>query len=264
MRIFVALIPLILSACATIETTTPPAAELASFNPDAQAMIVVNASSNIGCADFTLGLNRNNSPTNILARTLNDKGYDTSEPAILIVEPGKYTLNSAICTVPGYYATNFSNVFSWFSDVEIAPGDVVYIGTFRIDAVTVEVKRGAAARVITSIFALDFAKGESLRYPTYEFANQMNEVVERFRVSRPEFAQRLTFRPIPALISKAEVTTALERAFRPAPNGDPPLPAEAQARWEAEVAALSAARCAAMQSKSAESGQRSQLRSKPK
>jgi hypothetical protein len=238
MRLVAGLLALFLGACTTIETTMPTPEQLTGFDSSKQAMIVVNASTNVGCGDFFLGINRNNASTNTVVRTLNDFGYDTSQPAIMIVEPGKFTLDRASCTIPGYYPSDLPNTFAWFGDVDIAAGEIVYIGTFHTDVLEVETKRGAASQVFSALLALDFSKSDSTQYPTYEFVNQLEEVIERLNVSHPAIAQQLVFRPIPALIAKDDFSAALQRAHAADEDGNPPAPDVAKAKWIAELQAM--------------------------
>jgi hypothetical protein len=220
-----------LSACASIETTVAPPEALQAFEAGQSSVLVINASGDIYCDEVIMGLYREGADHSEVVWTLRDVGYETSQPALIVVEPGRYALSGASCFKAGYVPADMPNVDLWFDYVTAGAGEAVYLGTLDADLTE------AQSRTPESAFAAFFADPTNT-YLTYEFQDRSDEVLERLRVSHPALAEKLVVRTPPQVITREEFVAAIETAFAAGADGVLPTREEAQDRLAEEIVAI--------------------------
>ena len=213
-----------LSACETLDTW-PTEDELALFSPNSgNSLVVLSATDNFGCGNT--GLAFIDVDTDItFHRTVPSSGA-----AAAVVKPGNYHL---------YYGNCFSavgdlgGVLYWFDSVEVKPNEVVYLGTFNMDVITVASQAG----VLENIFTLGISAftGVASQYPVYAMHDETEKVRAMLREQYPQFADAMITRIPPAILSREDFASAFVAAYAPRPDGSLPTGEDAQARLPGEI-----------------------------
>jgi hypothetical protein len=220
LRIVVLSSAIFLSACATTSETKSIGAEQATreqFQAGQAGILIMNTAGDLNCDRITLGVNRKGSNTNTVISTRRDPGYKSSAPITLVLEPGAYTVNRGSCFREGYYPSELPNLFRWFANVELAGGEVVYMGTLNIKKFEYQTDSG---RKGLSAFLLEGVAQAS--YVTYEMADMSAEVRERIAAKEPDLASRMVLRRPRQVISNDDFSNALETAYAAGPDGKAP------------------------------------------
>ncbi len=236
MKRIVALVALTLSsACATMQTTAASQEELQAVVEGRSSALVTNISGDVGCIESIVGVYREGADKSEVLWTVRDADDETSEPAVLVVQPGRYAVSGAACFRPGYVSTELPMVEYWFMPVAIEPGEAVYLGTLSAERVDAE------ARYAESDFGRLYEDRPTTTYVAYEFQDRSDEVRERLRESHPQLIDRLVVRAPAALLTRDEFVAAIEIAYAPGADGASPTVDEARARLAERLAALFAA-----------------------
>lgn len=226
---------LALGGCASLETTSLTPEALATFEASQDAILIVSLSGDLQCERAFIGLNRRGEETNRVVTTVRDPGYESSNPAVLVVPPGHYALNRGSCMRDGYYPSDLPNLNLWFGGIEIKAGEVVYMGTLDAQRFTYETRlpdRNAVAQFLFS--SVDEMESN---YLTYTMVNN-SDVPERISAQYPDLGRQVVFRAPPPVMSNEEFTAMLDRSFAPDESGVMPTKEEARMRLTAEIEAL--------------------------
>lgn len=236
MRLFVALgAAASLSACATFEppVTTAPAPEaMVEISAGRQAALIVNVGGDLNCEYSLIGINRRGAETNQVITTVQESGFETSGPALIAVEPGRYALNRGSCMRAGYYPAEFPNLNRWFGYVDVEAGEIVYLGT--LNAQLVDFTTRSAFDSEFARFWLEAPGATETSYVYYTLDNNP-EVVSRITAAHPELSDRIIFRAPPQRISNDLFVSLLKEAYAPDANGVRPTREEAMERFKAAL-----------------------------
>jgi hypothetical protein len=235
--LFVCLLAAALQACSTPHTSFPAPRELEDLKAGNASALIVNVSGEMGCDETVLGIHRKGSDKNVVFWTLREVGYRTSGPAIQVVEPGTYRIAGAACLKEGYYPSQMSTIPLWFGDVELKPGEVVYIGTLDIQILDYKTEMSKGAKVFNAIFFTGRDSNE-FKYLSYEMHDENAEVLERLRVSYPDIAAKLIVKLPPIYLTTDKFAAALQAAYAPNADGSLPTTDQAQTRLPLELKKL--------------------------
>ncbi|MFT3725874.1 MAG: hypothetical protein QM773_20105 [Hyphomonadaceae bacterium] len=213
-----------LSACETVNTW-PTKEELATFAPDSgNSLVVLSATDNFGCGRTSLAF------LDVDTKARFDRTISTGEPAAAVVKPGNYHL---------YYGNCFSavgdlqGIMYWFDSVEVKPNEVVYLGTFNMDVITVTSQAGILDNIFT--LGLTAITGAASQYPVYEMRDETDRIRTKLREQFPQFADAMTTRLPPTILSREDFATAFRNAYAPRPDGSRPTDEEARGRLDGEI-----------------------------
>lgn len=240
-RLFtIALLAACLGGCANIQQTALTPASLREFDQGNTAVLIVNTSGALYCDTTFIALHRDGDPKNEVFVTFRQAGYGTSAPAEMVVEPGRYRLVAASCIKAGFYPASMSSAGLWFGDIEVKPGEVVYMGTLDTELLDYRTRMSSGMKALNAILFTGRDANE-FKYIAYQFNDSSADVLERLRVEHPELAAKMQTRLPPAFITRDDFSSALQRAYAPNADGTLPTTEEAQARLPAELKTVVAA-----------------------
>jgi hypothetical protein len=234
-----ALLAISLSACASPHTASLSAQDVEQFKSGSTAVLVMNVAGDISCDETVIGIHRKGADKNDVFWTLRDRGYATSQPALMSLPPGSYHLSGAACIKEGYYPSQMSAVGFWFGGVDVKAGEVVYLGTLHADILDYKTAMSSGMKTLNRIFLTGRDANET-KYLTFAFKDDSADVLERLRVSNPDIAAKLTVRMPPTYITRENFAAALERAYAPNPDGALPTSEQVDARLPGELQRLAA------------------------
>jgi hypothetical protein len=222
----------VLQGCASAKTTAPALTDLARFNSGGSAILIINTGGQMACETAAFGIHRDGAPQNEVALTVRDHGYATTQPAILVVQPGTYQVDRA-----GMVPEQMNVLPYWFGKVDVKAGEVVYLGTLDTEILDFKTAMSDNQKFWNTIFLTGRGNIES-KYVSFQFKDQSDEILERLRVSHPDLASKLTIRRPPVYITKESFARAMVRAYTPNPDGTLPKTEEVEARLTVELKAL--------------------------
>lgn len=151
-------------------------------------------------------------------------------PGVTAVPPGRYRLTDA-----GAAFTPLLDV--WFADVEIGPGEVVYLGSFESRGVTVY-RATSDGEKILSLLRLDLEPPGGHVYYSYGVGDYWSENTRKYMQDEyPGLAAVMVDRPLQPLIETEAFEAAVTEAYGPR-DGVMPTPAQAEARARIAIATL--------------------------
>lgn len=158
-------------------------------------------------------------------------------PAMAVVEPGHYRISTG--SLYGYQVgANMPLVEYWFKEFEVAPGEIVDIGTLTLDDVKLRSTAGAAGKVVNALLAFGDTK-DSTSYIAYNIDYSDDERVKKMLVDKyPQFAGKPVKRPLVPTIDKQQFETIIADANKPGADGKLPPTQESQRRVETAIIEL--------------------------
>lgn len=147
---------------------------------------------------------------------------------INIVAPGRYRLDTLYCAVWGTGGWHIP-ANDWFSDVEVKPGEVVYLGT----VVVVPFTQTESASVLRT----PEMQAAWSQVPAYTMREEFEAARKVLRPEIGDLADRMVARPFKLLLSEQELAGAIERAYEPV-NGVTPSHYQAKLRVSADLRRL--------------------------
>lgn len=217
-----------LAACASYPTTMPTPEAMTKVIDGQSSALITNMGGDLNCSMSFIGIHRAGAAQNEVLNTHFEAGYDTTTPAMIVVEPGRYKISGVSCFRDGYYPSDLPNLARWFGYVEVGQGEVVYIGSLianRLDFRT----RSSFDNPVAAFFLAGENDTEST-YLTYELVDNP-EVAERLEAIYPDLQGRIVFRAPRQIISRDVFVELLEQAFAPDSDGTLPTLEEANARF---------------------------------
>ena len=212
------------SGCASLEPTWPTKDNLVAFDKGASGVLIMATEGEVGCDTSHVSM--------LNADTKADASFFTgpSGAAAAVVAPGKYRIYYFNCINDQYEA--LPNVGMWFMPMEVKPGEVVYAGTLRAEAVNVK----REMPMLTQVLNLGLA-GNSITdsFVVYEYKDHTNEVREQVRAKNPVLADRMITRIPQQLLSRKAFIDAYTNAYAPGPDGKLPTQEQVDARFKTEV-----------------------------
>ena len=148
---------------------------------------------------------------------------------INIVAPGRYRLDTLYCAVWGTGGWHMP-ANDWFTDVEVKPGEVVYLGK----VVVIPFAETPAGRSLLQTPEMKVGWGQ---VPTYTMRHDVEAARKVLRPEIGELADRLVDRPFRLLLSESELAGAIQRAYQPV-NGVTPSLYRARLSVSAELQRL--------------------------
>jgi len=145
---------------------------------------------------------------------------------ISIVAAGRYRLDQLYCAVWGTGGWHIP-ANDWFSDAEVKPGEVVYLGTIVV------VPFGQTASGISMLQTPDM-KAIWGQVGTYTIRDEFDAARKVLRPEIGDLADRMVSRPLKVLLSEQEFADSITRAYQPV-NGVTPSHAQARAAVSAEL-----------------------------
>ncbi len=213
-----------LCACETLDTW-PTEAEMATFGGSStNALVLLSASDNFGCGTTALAF------MDVDTKTSFQRTMFTGEASAAVVKPGTYHLYYANC---GSAVGDLRGVMYWFDSVDVKPNEVVYLGTFNLDAISV----ASQANVLQNVFSFGISAitGNPSTYPVYEMRDETEKVRAQLREKYPQLAAGMVTRLPPAILSRDDFAQAFRNAYARKPDGSMPTEEEAQARLDGEI-----------------------------
>jgi len=147
---------------------------------------------------------------------------------INIVAPGRYRLDTLYCAVWGTGGWHIP-ANDWFSDVDVKPGEDVYLGT----VVVVPFTQTESASVLRT----PEMQAAWSQVPTYTMREEFEAARKVLRPEIGDLADRMVARPFKLLLSEQELAGAIERAYEPV-NGVTPSHYQAKLRVSADLRRL--------------------------
>ena len=176
----------------------------------------------MACETAAFGIHRDGAPQNEVALTVRDRGYATTQPAILVVQPGTYQVDRASCFSPRMVLEQMNVLPYCLGKVGEKSGEVVYLGTLDTEILDFKTAMSDNQKFWNTIFLTGRENIES-KYVSFQFKDQSDEVLERLRDSHPDLAAKLTIRRPPVYVTKGKALRARWCALiRPIPTA--PLP----------------------------------------
>lgn len=239
-RVFAfALMAVTLCACASPHTATLSAQDVEQFKAGSTAVLVMNIAGELSCDETVIAIHRKGADKNDVFWTLRDRGYATSQPALMSLAPGNYRIAGAACIKEGYYPSQMSAVGFWFGSVDVKAGEVVYLGTLHADILDYKTAMSSGMKTLQKILFTGRDAYET-KYLTFAMRDDSADVLERLRVSNPDIAAKLAVRLPPTYITRENFSAALERAYAPNPDGTLPTREQVDARLPGELQKLAA------------------------
>jgi hypothetical protein len=154
-------------------------------------------------------------------------------PDMVAVPPGRYRILTG--SLYGYEVTgNLPMVEYWFDEFEVRPGEVVNIGTLRIDDINVRALPGMSDRVFNALFTLDYAQRHSYYAYTLDFSDEAR-VQHMLESKYPELRVAPVQRSPAMVLNSGEFGRIIVESYAPNADGSMPTVQEAQSRVNANL-----------------------------
>lgn len=210
------LLALALSACNAINSSFPTPVQIDTIRAGQGSAVVVQLSGSGPCPmlDMTLQDTRTGRPIQFYVDGA--VGF-APRPAVVLVPPGSYRFGRANCINGGF--THFPAVGAWFEDIEVAQGEVVYVGRLDADLITQE----AFSRYNDPISRFLFGtagEGTSF-YMSYTLTADPN-IRDHVAYYHPDLGQQLVVRVPQQRIDEERFIALIAEAYEPGPDGQRP------------------------------------------
>jgi hypothetical protein len=154
---------------------------------------------------------------------------------LVIVPPGRYRLSDGYLYTPDASA-RLPLIEFWFDEFDVAPGEVVNIGTLTLEALNMNSL--ANARGLEALFRLGNQNDVTtyIAYGAdYSEDEDVNELIANWY---PTFAGRMVKRPLLVVLDRGQFESVLVAAYTPNADGVAPSTVEARQRVQDSVAEL--------------------------
>lgn len=149
-------------------------------------------------------------------------------PDMVAVPPGRYRVLSG--SLYGYEVSgNMPLLAYWFDDFEVAPGEVVDIGTLTIDDVNVRSIPGMTSQIFNALFTLDSRDRSTYFAYNIDYSDEAR-VAHMLESKYPELGVAPVRRPLSIVLDRTQFEQTILEAYSPNAEGALPSTAEAQAR----------------------------------
>ena len=174
--ILIAIMGLAVTGCVSL-----PPSQLSGKNKTALlagekgAILTDISSGGMGCQTSAMRF-RNLETNKVVTATAHSYGsFVVAEgPGMVAVPPGRYQLVGGTCGIPNYTTNGLVNIGAWFTDFEVKPGELTYVGTIRGETVPVQWEEDPSFQdaVATAVFTLGISmftdnSKQSGNFPAY-------------------------------------------------------------------------------------------------
>lgn len=211
------LVALALSACSAINSSFPTPTQINAITKGEGAAIVMQLSGSGPCPMLDMTLRDTRTGRSFQYYVDGAVGF-VPRPAVIMVPPGSYQFDRANCINGGY--THFPAVGAWFDDIEVAQGEVVYVGRLDADLITQEAFSRYNDPVSRFLFGSP-GEGRSF-YMSYTLTADPN-IRDQVAYFDPALGQQLVVRVPEQRINEERFITLIAEAYAPGPDGRRPV-----------------------------------------
>ena len=207
-------------------TSFPTLSEMQALPTSNEAMIAFNSSGDVHCTRLYLGVHREGDSQNTVIQT--DRYYDsaTSETAVAVVPAGKISISGAYCDHIRYVPHKLPMIGLWFGEIEIKPGEFVYIGNLNVEEMVFDSYQ--------SLMHKFWMGDRKLAFYSYELQDDSAGARESFRFTAPELENKMVTRIPPRFLDKELYKEAVQQAYGSNPEtGERPTEEEAAQKLRA-------------------------------
>jgi len=149
-------------------------------------------------------------------------------PDMVAVPPGRYRVaGGSLYTADS--TGSLPLIDRWFAPFDVAAGEVVDVGTLRIDDISVRALPGLGERVVNAMLTLNPARSD--RYLVYAVDYSDAERVEKMLASKyPTLGVTPARRPLVVRLDREAFEQVIVEAYALNPDGSPPTVEQAGAR----------------------------------
>ena len=213
------------AACATGPSLTP--AQMQAVREGQQSAVIMSYREYAGMYGAWVRLV--NVETGVLYQVEMHGGTNivNAGPDMVAVPPGRYRVESGTLYTADSTAT-LPLLSWWFEPFDVAPGEVVNVGTLRIEDVHVRSVPGLGEQVINAL--LTFNPNRSDRYLVYSVDYSDEARVAQMLTSKyPTLGVVPVQRPLAVRIDRSAFEQVIVEAYSLNPDGSPPTVQQAQA-----------------------------------
>jgi len=193
---------------------------MAAFRDNQAGVLIINFGGEVVCDQYAFTLSQEGGGTREFVSVRNGRG--ASDPAILPLVPGNYTIQRVRCIRGGIHPAPLSGVDAWYEPASIAAGDVVYLGALSTTRFQMRVTSDIGD--VTRALTLDWAPA-TVTYLEYSWAED-SSVRAKVAAYDADLAARMVFRPPTQVLSSQEYRATLASAHSPDEQGTYPTQAE--------------------------------------
>lgn len=147
-------------------------------------------------------------------------------PDMVAVPPGRYRILTG--SLYGSDVTgNLPMIAYWFDEFNVAPGEVVNIGTLSIDDINVRALPGMSDRVLNALFTLNPSQRNTYYAYTLDFSDEAR-VQHMLESKYPQLGVAPVQRSPATVLDRAEFERIIVESYAPGADGTMPSVQEAQ------------------------------------
>lgn len=157
-------------------------------------------------------------------------------PGMVMVPPGRYRVSRGTISDSNAHG-EMPLLQYWFDSFDVAPGEVVDVGTLTIDDITANSMPGTGDRVLNTLLTLDPREHSTYFAYNIDYSDEAR-VQHMLETNYPDLGVAPVRRPLTIVLDRERFARAIADSYAPHADGSLPTPQEAHDRVRAELTTL--------------------------